>query len=82
MTLDRNVTSVTFSGQTNTGARVAVTFLQDATGSRTVTGWNGSIRFAGGAAPTLSTAPNVRDHLEFEYDSGTWIEVNRSMGII
>lgn len=42
--------------------RVIVT--QDATGSRTVTWWAG-IRWAGGAAPTLTTTANKTDMFEF-----------------
>lgn len=52
---------------------VAVT--QDATGSRTVTWWAG-IRWAGGAAPTLTTTAAKTDVLEF-IKLGTGIYIGR-----
>lgn len=46
---------------------------QDATGGRTIT-WNETIRWSGGAAPVLSTAPNAVDRVIFtSYNGGsTW----------
>lgn len=41
-----------------------VALVQDATGSRTVTWWAG-IKWAGGSAPTLTTAANKTDLMEF-----------------
>ena len=41
--------------------------IQDATGSRTVT-WPASVKWAGGAAPTLTTAANAIDIVSFYYD--------------
>lgn len=41
---------------------------QDATGSRTITTWPTAIRWAGGAAPTLTTAANKADLCVFEFD--------------
>ena len=44
--------------------RFTVSILQDGTGSRLVT-WFSTIRWAGGAAPTLTTTANKRDTFEF-----------------
>jgi len=41
--------------------------IQDATGSRTAT-WPASVKWAGGAAPTLSTAASAIDIISFYYD--------------
>ena len=67
-------TTFTFSGATaGTACSFGLYLTQDATGSRTVT-WPASVRWAGGAAPTLSTAANSVDILVFETINGgtTW----------
>ena len=71
LTLTGNVT-FTFSGATAGKACSFTTYLkQDATGSRVVT-WPGSVNWAGGAAPALSTAANSLDIVVFEtLDGGT-----------
>jgi len=77
-----NVVSATLSGNTTftfTGATAGTAcsfglyLTQDATGSRTVT-WPVSVRWAGGTAPTISTAANAVDILVFESINGgtTW----------
>lgn len=44
--------------------RIVLRLQQDATGSRTVT-WFGTIKWAGGTAPTLTTTPNKADMFGF-----------------
>lgn len=50
------------------GEYYTVKVVQDATGSRTITTWPTGIKWAGGAAPTLSTAANAIDIISFYYD--------------
>jgi hypothetical protein len=71
LTLTGNVT-FTFSGATSGKAcSFAVYLKQDATGSRVVT-WPASVKWAGAAAPSLSTAGNALDVVVFEsLDGGT-----------
>ena len=72
-TLTGNVT-FTFSGATaGTACSFGLYLTQDATGSRTVT-WPASVKWAGGTAPTLSTAASSVDILVFETINGgtTW----------
>lgn len=72
LTATGNVT-FTFSGATASKACSFALYLkQDATGSRTVTWPSGSVKWAGGTAPTISTAANALDILVFEsIDGGT-----------
>lgn len=43
------------------GQSIHIAITQDGTGSRTITSWFGTIRWAGGSAPTLTTTANKRD---------------------
>lgn len=55
------------------GQTFDVILKQDATGSRTVTWWSG-ILWAGGSAPTLTTAANKRDWFRFlKLSTGTYL---------
>lgn len=55
------------------GRSLSLILRQDATGSRTVT-WPGTVKWAGGAAPTLSTAAAAIDALTFLCVDGTnWL---------
>lgn len=72
LTLTGNITSLTV---TNTTAGVSCTFTlilrQDGTGGRTVA-WMSGVKWAVGAAPTLSTGPSKVDVLTFmTIDNGT-----------
>lgn len=71
LTLTGNVT-FTFSGATSGKACSFAAYIkQDTTGSRTVT-WPASVKWAGGTAPTLSTAASSVDIVVFEsLDGGT-----------
>jgi hypothetical protein len=72
-TLDANCT-FTFTGATN-GLACAfyLRLTQDGTGSRTIT-WPGSVKWAGGVAPILSTGAGKVSALAFETTDGgtTW----------
>jgi hypothetical protein len=60
---------------------VTFEFVQDATGSRTIS-MQSLYKFAGGTAPTWSTAANYRDIVQFIRDgSGNFYEISRSIGV-
>lgn len=70
ITLTANCT-LTFPTAT-AGASFTLTLVQDGTGSRTIT-WPGSVKWANGVAPTLSTGAGKVDRLSFLCDDGsTW----------
>lgn len=72
-TLTENITSLTISNPPASGKAGAFTWIvkQDGTGSRTVS-WPGSVKWAGGSAPTLTTDANAVDVLTFlTTDAGT-----------
>ena len=69
LTLDAN-TTLTFSvggTGTYTGSYLTLKLIQDGTGSRTVT-WPSSVKWAGGTAPTLSTAAGAVDIIHLYHD--------------
>lgn len=73
VTLTENVTTTNFSNPPASGRMGEFTLIlkQDATGGRTFA-WPASVDWAGGAAPTLTTAANAVDVLEFiTTDAGT-----------
>lgn len=71
VTLTANCT-FTFTGAPASGeASILLVLVQDATGNRTVT-WPGSVVWASGTAPTLSTTANDVDFIVLEsWDAGT-----------
>lgn len=71
VTLTGNIT--TYGAPTNgvPGTRYRVSFIQDGTGSRTLGGINAVFKHVGGA-PTLSTAANAIDVIEYYYDGVTY----------
>lgn len=64
ITLNQTGHTINFSNY-KAGQALRLFICQDATGSRTVTAWDSSIAWAGGAAPTLTTAANTCDILSF-----------------
>lgn len=72
VTLNVATTTFTFSGATSGKAcSFAIYLKQNATGNRAVT-WPASAKWAGGTAPTISTAANAVDIVVFEsIDGGT-----------
>jgi hypothetical protein len=57
VTLTENISSITISNPPTTGnhAAIIVKFIQDSTGSWTVTGWPASVKWPGGTAPVITT---------------------------
>lgn len=70
VTLTGNITTMSVANVT-AGKAGTITFIQDATGSRT-TVWNSNFKFAGGVTPTLSTAANAVDVLSYSCRSATF----------
>jgi hypothetical protein len=83
------VATVTIAGNRTFGAPTGLVnggfyslcVIQDATGSRTIT-WNAVFDWAGGAAPTLSTAANAKDFFVFRSDGTNLYEQGRSLGVV
>lgn len=73
LTLTGNVSSFALTNPVN-GAVYNIRFIQDSTGSRTIT-LPSAFKFAGGTAPTFSTAANAVDFMSAEYGSteGTYM---------
>ena len=62
------------------GQTMILNIIQDATGGRTLT-WNAAFRFAGGTAPTLTTAANARDVMYLSSHDGTTISVSAMLDV-
>jgi hypothetical protein len=72
VTLTGNVTFTFPTTPASTACSFGLYIKQDGTGGRTVTWPTSSVKWAGGAAPSLSTAANALDILVFEtIDGGT-----------
>lgn len=74
VTLTGNITTQTFSG-VQAGKSGTITFIQDATGSRT-TSWNSILKFAGGTTPSLSTSANAVDILSYNCRTVTFCQAS------
>jgi len=70
VTLTGNITTQTLTNVI-VGKAGMITFIQDATGSRT-TVWNSLFKFSGGVTPTLTTTPNAVDILTFSCRTATF----------
>jgi len=72
----------TFDAPTNlvNGGFYSLLIIQDGTGSRTIS-WNAVFDFAGGTAPTLSTAAGAKDLITWRSDGTNLLEVGRSLGV-
>lgn len=79
VTLAGNRTMAAPSGLVD-GAFYSLLVIQDATGSRTLA-WNSVFKFANGVAPTLSTAANAKDMINFRSDGTNLYEIGRSLGV-
>lgn len=64
----------TFTAPSNP-CNLMLMLVQDTTGSRTAT-WPATVRWAGGSAPTLSTAANAIDIVSFFYDGTNYYGVD------
>jgi hypothetical protein len=74
-------TNRTMGAPTNlkNGAFYALAVIQNA-GSNTLT-WNSVFKWAGGTAPTLSTAASAKDYFTFRSDGTNLYEQGRSLGV-
>lgn len=75
VTLDQNIDLVILSNPPASGnyGEMTIKFVQDATGTRTVTGWPAGVKWSGGVEPTLTTTATTGTdlvHLE-TWDGGT-----------
>lgn len=77
VSLTENITSITLSNPPASGnyGEIVIEFKQDATGSRTVSGWPASVKWAGGSAPTITSAANSIDKVVLSTRDGgaTWL---------
>lgn len=76
VTLSANVTSVTLPPVSRVGSQkvIDLQFVQDGTGSRTVSGWPGTVTFANGAPFTVSLRPNSVSTLTLvSSNGGNWV---------
>lgn len=73
LTLTENVTSVLLTNLVP-GTNFDLHITQDATGGRTVAGWNAAFDWTGGTAPTITSAANAKDFISFESADGTTIK--------
>ena len=80
MTLTGNVTSVPAPVNAIAGQVVNLIIKQDATGGRTLTGWNSVYKMQNGVAPVLSTAANATDLITIICKSSTEFYVLSSLG--
>tara|TARA_B100000085_G_scaffold258813_1_gene261152 strand:+ start:193 stop:1167 length:975 start_codon:yes stop_codon:yes gene_type:complete len=81
VTLGANRTLAAPSGTTPAaGQFIALTVIQDGTGSRTLT-WNATYEFTEDTAPTLTTTANKGDLFIFKYNGSKWLEVGRNLNL-
>ena len=81
VTLGANRTIAAPSGTTPAaGQFIALTVIQDGTGSRTLT-WNATYEFTEDTAPTLTTTANKGDLFIFKYNGSKWLEVGRNLNL-
>ena len=81
VTLGANRTLAAPSGTTPAaGQFIALTVIQDGTGSRTLT-WNATYEFTADTAPTLTTTANKGDLFIFKYNGSKWLEVGRNLNL-
>ena len=72
----------TLSAPTNSvaGQFIALTVIQDGTGSRTLT-FNSAYEFTADTAPTLTTTASKADIFVFKYNGTVWMEVGRNLNL-
>ena len=81
VTLSANRTIAAPSGSTPAaGQFIALTVIQDGTGSRTLT-WNATYEFKDDTAPTLTTTASKGDLFIFKYNGSKWLEVGRNLNL-
>lgn len=74
--------NTTFDAPSNIkdGGFYSITIIQDGTGSRTAA-WNSVFKWAGGTAPTLTTAASAKDIFVFRGDGTNLLEVGRQLNV-
>ena len=72
----------TLSAPTNSvaGQFIALTVIQDGTGSRTLT-FNSAYEFTADTAPTLTTTASKADLFVFKYNGTVWQETGRNLNL-
>ena len=81
VTLGANRTIAAPSGSTPAaGQFIALTVIQDGTGSRTLT-WNATYEFTGDEVSSLTTSANKGDLFIFKYNGSKWLEVGRNLNL-
>ena len=81
VTLGANRTIAAPSGTSPAaGQFVALTVIQDGTGSRTLT-WNAVYEFKDDTAPTLTATASKGDNFTFRYNGSKWLEVGRNLNL-
>ena len=81
VTLGANRTIAAPSGSTPAaGQFIALTVIQDGTGSRTLT-WNATYEFTEDTARTLTTTASKGDLFIFKYNGSKWLEVGRNLNL-
>lgn len=81
VTLSANRTLAAPSGSTPiAGQFVALTIIQDGTGSRTLS-FNAVYEFTADTAPTLTTTAAKGDLFIFKYNGSKWLEVGRNLNL-
>lgn len=80
-TLVGNITAMTFLNLPPASETFELHLIQDGTGSRTLSGVNSIVRWAGATTPTLTTTAGRRDIFTFRYTGGACREISRSMNV-
>ncbi len=81
VTLAGNRTLSAPSGSTPiAGQFIAITVIQDGSGSRTLT-WNATYEFTADTAPTLTTTASKADLFVFKYNGSKWLETGRNLNL-
>jgi hypothetical protein len=77
--LSANATSAVINNG-SLGQRLTIQWEQDATGGHTYV-WPTNCKFAGGSAPSASTAASYSDLLTFVYDGTNWLETAAALAV-
>lgn len=79
-TFGAGTATLTFSNPPPAGSLITVVMVQDSGGSRTVT-WPASVKWVGGAAPTLTTTANAKDVFQFVWTGSEYLETGRNLDV-
>ena len=80
LTLGGNRTLSAPTNAVGSGQYISLLFIQDGTGSRTLT-WNAAYEFTADEAPTLTTTASKGDLFTFRYNGSKWLEVGRNLNL-